>query len=175
MSPPVYAGISPRSVNGQNGVRIDLHPIWHGCPFSGGLSPPTVQLRLKPWAGILVPAMQIQACAPALTNLQRVRVPDFPENRSYADAGLSAFGRIRQAGNSCRFCLCTFASISECTLATFGTSFSAHCISRATDPPLFEEKTKWRLDFTVSLLDHTVGWHHPGSESQIPRSRPLVI
>src|SRR5262245_58320384 len=86
--------------------------------FSCELYPATVGVRLKIRASTPVPAMRTEACAPVLTNLQQAPVPGFLKSRRYADGVLSAFGWIRQANNSCRFCLCTFVSIFECTLAT---------------------------------------------------------
>src|SRR6516164_4149205 len=58
------------------------------------------------------------ACAPVPASLRPERVPDFPESKSCAGAGLWRFERIRQEGDWCTFCLCRFASICGCTLAT---------------------------------------------------------
>src|SRR5208283_3474222 len=91
--------------------------MWR-CFFSGALSPATVALRWKTQGGRLVRARRTAACAPIPTNLPRALVPGFLKNRWCADAGLSAFGRIRPADNLCRFCLCRIASIFGGTLAT---------------------------------------------------------
>src|SRR5215467_3803523 len=99
-------------------MPIGLYPLGRRFSSSCALSLPTVAVRPKIPVGILVPVMRTEACAPVLTNLQPVPVLGFLKNRPCADVGLSAFGWIRQAGNSCRFCHCTFVSICECTLAT---------------------------------------------------------
>src|SRR5437773_11631067 len=96
-------------------IQIVRRPICHYC---GALSPSTISVLLTIRAAIRVPTTPIQSCARALTDLQRDRVPDSPENRSCADVDLLAFEWIRQAGNSYRSCPCTFVSIFECTLAT---------------------------------------------------------